>query len=146
MKSEWPLRVKEEAEKRISQEKELLEKAFSAEFAKFADEKGLYFSFGDISWLINTSLKYNIVARHMGAGAGIACFETLIMRFRLYLIRELKVILADLPPYGSHGKYGDGSGHIDYNFVTDFLDLFKTLDKMDEMLKEIRAREGGNYG
>ncbi len=139
IKKTWPESAIEKAKQLVAEEPELLKKSFSPEFAEFANSTGLYFSFGDISWLINSALQYNIFSRHGGSCAGIAHFETLIMRFRLYLIRELKVVLANKPPYGPHDR------GVDYNFVQDFLDLFHTLDKMDELLKEIREREGGMF-
>jgi len=136
----WPEVAVERAKKLIAEEPELLEKAFCPEFAEYAKRTGLFFSFGDISWLINTSLNNNIRARFFGSGAGIACFETLIMRFKLYLIQELKAVLSCERPYSKDGD------RIDYNFVSDFLDLFKVLDRLEEMLKEIHEKEGGNYG
>ncbi len=138
----WPQKAIEKAKKLIAEEPELLKKSYSPQFAEFATTTGCYFSYGDISWLINSALEYNIFSRHGGSGAGVAHFETLIMRFRLYLIRELKVVLADKPPYGPHEYQNEP----DYNFIQDFLDLFKILDEYEQMLKEIRVREGGMYG
>ena len=136
----WRETVLEKARKKIAEEPELLKKAYSPEFAEYCKRTGLFFSFGDISWLINTSLKYNILQRFNGSSAGIAHFETLISRFRLYLIQELKAVLADERPYSGW------KGNVDANFVSDFLDLFKDLDGLDERLEEIREKEGGFFG
>lgn len=131
--------VIDKAKKLIAEEPELLKKAYSPEFAEYAMKTGLFFSFGDIEHLIRTGLNYSIQARHNGSHAGIACFEELIMRFKLYLIQELKAVMNDeLPFKGWHGE-------VDYNFITDFLDLFKLLDRLEQELKEIREKERGNY-
>ena len=137
----WPEVAVERAKKMIAEEPELLKKAYSPDFAEYAKRTGLFFSFGDIGWLINTSLNHNITQRYNGTHAGVACFEELIMRFKLYLIQELKAVLNDERPCKGHNQ-----GNIDCNFITDFLDLFKILDRLDLMLKEIRAKEGGRYG
>ena len=136
----WVDKVVEAARKRIAEEPELLKKAYDKDFADYAQRTGLFFSFGDITHLINVGLNYSISIRRNGGGAGIAGFEELIMRFRLYLIQDLKALLSDERPYkGFHGK-------VDHNFVTDFLDLFKILDRVEAELKEIREKEGGFYG
>ncbi len=136
----WPQKAIEKANKLIAQEPELLKKSYSLDFADYCKRTGLFFSFGDIGWLIRTSMRYNILSRGHGSGAGIACFETLIDRFRLYLIQELKAVLMNERPYKKE------DAEIDYNFVTDFLDLFKELDELEGWLKEIRQKEGGMYG
>jgi hypothetical protein len=132
-------RVVEEAEKRIAEEPDLLKKTFSPEFVEYAKQSNLFFSFGDIIHLIQKGLNYSITNRTNGGGAGIACFEDLIRRFRLYLIAELKYVIEDKEPF----KHRNG---VDYNFITDFLDQFKQLDRLDAELAEIRKKEGGNYG
>ncbi len=136
----WPQIAIEKAKKLIAQEPELLKQAYSPDFAEYCKRTGLFFSFGDISWLIQSSMKYNIYSRSHGSGAGIADFETLIMRFRLYLIQELKAVLANERPRKGWKT------EIDYNFVIDFLDLFKELDDLEQRLKQIRQKEGGMYG
>ncbi len=136
----WAQRAVEKANKLIAQEPELLKKSYSPDFADYCKRAGLFFSFGDISWLIRTSMRYNILSRYHGSTAGIACFETLIDRFRLYLIQELKSVLANERPYKKE------TVEFDYNLVTDFLDLFKELDELEAWLKEIRQKEGGMYG
>lgn len=135
----WVDKAREKAEKILSTEDQLLKETYSPEFAELARKGGLYFSFGDIRHIINTSLTYSIFKRLHGTHAGIACFEDLIKRIRLYLIAELKLVLANEEPYKN-------SGGVDHNFIVDFLDLFKILDNLDEELKEIRKREGGYYG
>lgn len=135
----WVDSVKEKAEKILSTETQLLKEAYSPEFAELAKKEGLYFSYGDIGHLIRTSLSYSIFARNNGGHAGIACFEDLIKRFRLYLMREMRLVLNNQSPFGR--------GHeADYNFIIDFLDLFRILDGLDEELKEICKKEGGYYG
>jgi hypothetical protein len=134
----WPDRILKEAEKRLAQEPDLLKHTYSADYARYAKETNLFFSFGDVTHFINTSLNYSIQRRKNGNAAGIACFEDLIKRLRLYLIAELKFVLANKEPF----NHPNGP---DYNFVTDFLDLFETLDRLEAELKEIREKEGGFY-
>lgn len=134
----WWDNVLKEAEKRLAQEPDLLKDTYSPDFARYAKETNLFFSFGDITHFINTSLNYSIQRRKNGNAAGIACFEDLIKRLRLYLVQELKFVLANKEPFNH-------SGGPDYNSVTDFLDLFKILDRLEAELKEIREKEGGYY-
>ena len=135
----WIDKAIAEARKRIAEEPELLKKTYSPEFAEYSKKTGLFFSIGDIEHLIRKGLTYSISIRSKGGAAGIAYFEELIMRFKLYLIQELKAVLNDERPYKGH------HGGVDYNFLSDFLDLFKLLDKLAEDLKLIREKEGGNY-
>jgi len=134
----WFDRVLTEAKKRIAEEPRLLEKAFSPDFAKYAKETNLFFSFGDIEHLIRHGLNYSILRRNGGAGAGIAGFEELIYRFKLYLIAELKLVIESKEPFHH-------SEDVDYNFITDFMDQFKILDRLEVELAEIRKKEGGSY-
>ncbi len=137
----WTERAVKEARKRIAEELELLKTTYSPEFAEYCKKTGLFFSFGDIVHLISFGLGRSIWIRHNGGAAGIAYFEELIRRFRLYLIQELKAVLNSEGPY----KTIDVHRPIDYNFVVDFLEQFKRLDELTEQLKEIRTREGGYY-
>ena len=135
----WFDRVLAEAKKRIAEEPRLLEKAFGSEYAKYVKETNLFFSFGDIEHLIRHGLNYSILRRNNGAGAGIAGFEELIYRFKLYLIAELKLVIESKEPFYHTSE------NPDYNFITDFLDQFKILDRCEVELAEIRKKEGGRY-
>jgi len=134
----WCDRAVKEAKERIAQESELLRKSYSSEFMDFARATNLFFSLGDIEHLIRSGLDYRIRIRHAGGGAGIACFEDLIRRFRLYIIQELKTILANREPY----RFSDT---VNFELVSDLLDLMKILDKDEQRLKEIRQKEGGYF-
>jgi hypothetical protein len=58
-------------------------------------------------------------------------------------------VIENKPPYDSALPSSKETPMIrqepDYNFIVEFLDLFKELDQMDSWLKEIREKEGGNY-
>jgi hypothetical protein len=141
---QWTDEALEKASKIIAQEPELLKKSFSPEFAKFATETGLYFSFGDIVHFIHSSLRLSISIREMKGAAGIAYFEDLVKRLRLYLIAELKFVVAMKPPYeGVRCRFN--TVEPDYNFIAEFLELFKELDQLEVRLVEIRKVEGGFY-
>jgi len=138
MKSEkvsWPESVFVEAEKRLAEEPALLKDAFSKEFAKFAEETHLYFSFGDIVHLIETGLGHGISLKHYGAGMFLAGYEALIKRFKLYLLQELKYVLANREPYHHDAQ------KVDVNFVTEFLDLLNRLDRAAEELQQLREAD-----
>lgn len=143
--SQWTDRALERAQKIIAQEPELLKQTYKGgNFGKFAIKSGLYFSFGDISYIIHSSLRLSLSIREMKGGAGIACFEDFIARLRLYLIAELKLVVKMEPPYdGVRHRFNELEP--DYNFITDFLELFKELDELEVRLAEIRKAEGGNY-
>lgn len=134
----WVDPVLTEAKKRIAEEDQLVKETYSQDFQKYAKETNLFFSFGDIEHFIRSSLNYSISIRKNGGAAGIACFENLIKRLRLYLIAELKLVMEGKEPF----RYREG---VDYNFITDFLDQFKILDRLEADLGEIRKKEGGNY-
>jgi hypothetical protein len=139
----WVDTAQKKAERILSHEDELLKEAYSPEFAELAKKEGLYFSFGDITHLIRTGLSHSIFIRNNGGHAGIAHFEDLIKRFRLYLMREMRLVMNNQPPF--HDSRRVVYSGVDYGFIIDFLDLFKILDDLDEQLKEIRKREGGCY-
>ena len=134
----WHAVLIEKAKKRIAQEDQLIKETYSPEFRKFAKETNLFFSYGDICHIIRIALNDRVFMRRYGGGAGIACFEDLIKRLRLYLIAELKFVVDGKEPY-SHDR---GQG---LNFINDFEDEFKILDKLEEDLAEIRKKEGGYY-
>ena len=133
-KLSWPESVFVEAEKRLAEEPGLLKDAFSKEFAKFAEETHLYFSFGDIVHLVETGVSHGMSLKRHGAGMFLAGYEALIMRFKLYLLQELKYVLANREPY----KHDNFPHKVDINFVTEFLDLLNRLDRMAEELQELR--------
>lgn len=138
----WTEKVVAEAKKRISQEEILYRKAYSMEFADYAKEKGMFFSYGDIAHLIDLGLRERIWIRQNGGGAGIAAFEHLVWRFKLYIIQELKTLVAEEKPYCPYTS----NQPVDFNFMMDWLDLLKKLDGLEVDLKEIHTKEGGNYG
>ena len=133
----WQEMMIEKAKKRIAQEEQLLKETYSPDFQKFTKETNLFFSFGDVCHFIRIALRDRVFMRRYGGGAGIACFEDLIKRLRLYLIAELKFVLEGKEPFGNV--------QIDVNFVSDFEDEFKLLDRIEEELDEIRWKEGGYY-
>jgi hypothetical protein len=143
--SQWYDRALEQARKIIATEPDLLQKAYGKDFAEIAVKLGLYFSFGDIAHFIHSSFQISISIREMRGGAGIACFEDLAKRLRLYLIAELKLVVEMKPPYGGK-EYRFGSIEPDYNFMVEFLELFKELDQLEARLAEIRKQEGGFFG
>jgi hypothetical protein len=127
----------------IAQESELLARAYSKNYGEQVVKSGLYFSFGDITHFVHSSVRLSLSIRKFGGAAGIACFEDLIKRLRLYLIAELKLVIENKPPYDQWPSRHNGES--DYNFILEFLDLFKELDQLEIWLKEIREKEGGNY-
>lgn len=131
-KVSWPASVFVEAEKRLAEEPSLLKDAFSSEFAKFARETNLFFSFGDIVHLIDNGVRRGMTLKRYGASMMLAGYESLIKRFKLYLLQELKYVLANREPYG-HDK-----NSVDIGFVTEFLDLLKRLDRLAEELQQLR--------
>jgi len=134
LESSWWDRALKEAEKRLAEEPELLKDAYSPDFAKYSKETNLFFSFGDIRHLIYTGVSYNMSLKRFGASLQLAHYETLIKRFKLYLLQELKRALANKEPF----KYDRGR---DLNFVSEFLDLLKELDRMAEDLKKLREED-----
>jgi hypothetical protein len=134
----WVDILVEKAKKRIAHEDRLIKETYCPEFQRFAKETNLFFSFGDIAHFIRVAVNYSVFMRTNGGGAGIACFEDLIKRLRLYLIAELKFVVEGKEPY----QHDRGLG---WNFINDFEDQFKILDRLDEELAEIRKKEGGFY-
>lgn len=130
--SKWPASVFVEAEKRLAEEPGLLKDAYSAEFAKFAAETNLFFSFGDIIHLIETGVNHGLSLKRHGAGMFLAGYESLIKRFKLYLLQELKYVLANREPYHHDAQ------KVDVNFITEFLDLLTRLDRLAEELQQLR--------
>ena len=139
---QWTDEALDKANKIIAQEPELLKNAYGKDYGELAVKSGLYFSFGDITHFIHSSLRLSISIREMKGGAGIACFEDLIKRLRLYLIAELKLVVAMEPPYE---RLSFQSQEPDYNFIAEFLELFKELYQLEVRLAEIRKSEGGNF-
>lgn len=127
----WWDRVLKQAEKRLAEEPELLKTAYSSDFAKFAKETNLFFSFGDILHLIRTGIGYGMNLKRFGAAMMLAHYETLIQRFKLYLLQELKLIIKNEPPFRDE-KYPD------YSFASEILELLQTLDRLNAELEEIR--------
>jgi len=142
--SSWPEVAVDKAKKLIAEEPELIQKAYSPGFREIVTKTGLYFSFGDMAHFIHTSITSRLSIREMKGGAGIACFEDLIMRIRVYLIEELKLVVEMKPPYDG-APFRFNQTEPDYNFIVEFLDLFKELDQLAFRLKEITEKEGGNY-
>ena len=142
---QWTDEALEKARQIIGQEPELLKQTYKGTtFGEFATKSGLYFSFGDIAHFIHSSFRVSLSIREMKGAAGIACFEDLAKRLRLYLIAELKLVVEMQPPYGGT-RCRFNTVEPDYNFIVDFLELFKELDKLEERLAEIRKAEGGFY-
>jgi hypothetical protein len=141
---QWTDEALDKANKIIAQEPELLKNAYGKDYGELAVKSGLYFSFGDITHFIHSSLRLSISIREMKGGAGIACFEDLAKRLRLYLIAELKLVVEMKPPYGEH-QTRFNTVEPDYNFIAEFLELFKELDQLEVRLAEIRKEEGGNF-
>ena len=141
---QWTEEAFEKANKLIATEAELLTATYGANFGELAIKSGLYFSFGDIMHFIHSSFRISLSIREMKGAAGIAFFEDLSRRLRLYLIAELKLVVAMAPPYGGvRHRYNELEP--DYNFIVEFLELFKELDQLDARLAEIRTAEGGFY-
>jgi len=130
----WWTNVLKEAEKRLAEEPQLLKEAYSPDFAKLAQERSLFFSFGDIEHLIATGVSYGMNLKRFGASLMLADYETLIKRFKLYLLQELKLVIANKPPF----KYDRGP---DYSFAADILDSLKNLDRLALELEDLRKRE-----
>lgn len=130
----WWDRVLKEAEKRLAEESELLRAAYSPDFAKLAQEKGLFFSFGDIEHLIATGVSYGMNLKRFGAALMLANYETLIKRFKLYLLQELKFVIANESPF----NHDSGP---DYSFAAEILDSLRKLDRLANELAELRKRE-----
>lgn len=143
---QWTDEALEKAKMIIAQQPELLKKTYRGsddQGQKFV-ESGLYFSFGDIAHIIHSSLRLSISIREMKGGAGIAYFEDLIIRLRLYLIAELKLVVEMKLPYGGvQTRFNEVEP--DYNFIAEFLELFKELDQLEVRLAEIRKAEGGYF-
>jgi hypothetical protein len=131
----WPESVFKEAEQRLAEEQGLLKDAFSPEFAKFAGETNLFFSFGDICHLIQTGINHGLTLKRHGAGMFLTAYEDLIKRFKLYLLQEMKYVLANREPYRHDREKAD------VNFVTEFLDLLKRLDRLAEELRQLREAD-----
>lgn len=135
----WWNRVEKEARKRLEEEPRLLRESYSPDFATHVKETNLFFSFGDVAHLIRIGIRVGLSLKQHGAGLMLAHYETLIKRFKLYLIRQLKTVLDNKEPYRRTVQpYRE---QIDYNFVSDFLDLFKELDRAERELKIIREKE-----
>jgi hypothetical protein len=130
----WWDRVIKEAETRLSEETKLLEDAYSKDFAEYAKETNLFFSYGDLHHLIHTGITYGMNLKRFGASLQLAHYETLIKRFKLYLLQELKFVVANKPPF----HYDRG---IDYSFAAEILDLLKTLDRLANEMAELRKGE-----
>jgi hypothetical protein len=142
---QWTDEALEKARQIISQEPELLKQTYKGtNFGEFATKSGLYFSFGDITHFIHSSFRVSLSIRELKGAAGIACFEDLAKRLRLYLIAELKIVIEMKPPYGG-AICRFNTVEPDHNFIVDFLELFKELDRLEERLAEIRKAEGGFY-
>ena len=127
----YPNNVQKEAEKRLQEEAQLLREAFSPEFAKYAEETNLFFSYGDIEHLISTGVNHDMNLKRFGASMFLAGYEALIKRFKLYLLQELKFVLANTGPF----HYDRG---VDYNFAAEILDSLRQLDRLASELAELR--------
>jgi hypothetical protein len=144
-KMTWTDIALDKAKAIIAQEPELIKQTYrGTTFGELATKSGLYFSFGDIAHFIHSSFRISLSIREMKGGAGIACFEDLAKRLRLYLIAELKLVVEMQAPYGGV-RCRFNTVEPDYNFITDFLELFKELDQLEGRLAEIRKSEGGFY-
>lgn len=141
---QWWDEALEQARKIIASEPELIEQTYDGYWLEHVKETGLYFSFGDIAHFIHSSFRISLSIREMKGGAGIAYFEDLAKRLRLYLIAELKLVVEMKPPYDHHTNNFNEKAP-DCNFVVDFLELFKELDQLDARLAEIRKSGGGYY-
>jgi hypothetical protein len=142
---QWTDEALEKARKIIAQEPELLKQTYKGTtFGEFAVKSGLYFSFGDIAHFIHSIFRVSLSIREMKGAAGIACFEDLAKRLRLYLIAELKLVVEMKLPYGGT-LCRFNTVEPDYNVIVDFLELFKELNQLEERLSEIRKAEGGFY-
>ena len=142
---QWTEEAIEKSRKIIAQEPELLKQTYKGTtFGEFAVKSGLYFSLEDIAHFIHSSFRVSLNIREMKGATGIACFEDLAKRLRLYLIAELKLVVEMKPPYGGT-LCRFNTVEPDYNFIVDFLELFKELDQLEERLAEIRKSEGGFY-
>jgi hypothetical protein len=130
----WENRVVKEIEKRLSEESELFKAAYSPEFAELAKETGLFFSFGDIVHLIATGVSYGMNLKRFGAALMLAGYETLIKRFKLYLLQELKFVVTNKPPF-QHDRGPD------YDFAAEILDSLKELDRLAIELAKLRKQE-----
>ena len=131
----WWDNVLKEAEKRLAEEPELLKDAYSPDFATYAKETNLFFSFGDIQHLIHTGISYGMMLKRFGATMQLAGYEYLIKRFKLYLLQEMKLVVANKKPFESCSHRGP-----DLNFVAEFLDLLKDLDRLAVELAELRKQ------
>ena len=142
---QWTDEALDKAKAIIATEPELLKQTYrGTDFSKCAAKSGLYFSFGDITHIVHSSLRLSLSIREMKGGAGIAYFEDFILRLRLYLIAELKLVIDMKPPYDGV-PFRFNQKEPDYNFIVDFLDLFKEIDQYEARLAEIRKAEGGFY-
>jgi len=130
----WWDNVLKEAEKRLAEEAELLKDAYSPDFARYAKETNLFFSFGDIYHLVHTGVSYGMALKRFGASMQLAGYEYLIKRFKLYLLQEMKLIIANKEPF----RHDRGT---DLNFLSEFLDLLKDLDRLAVELAEVRKQE-----
>jgi len=132
----WPESAVERARQRLTEEPQLLKEVYSPEFAKLARETGLYFSFGDIVHLIGAGISDGMTLKRYGAAMMLAYYESLIKRFKLYLLRELELVVNDKPPFESQSHRGP-----DFNFISEFLEQLDRLDRLAEELKELRKQD-----
>lgn len=72
--------------------------------------------------------------KRFGAAMFLAGYETLIKRFKLYLLQELKLVVANMPPF-QHDRGPD------YSFAAEILDSLKKLDRLAVELAELRKQE-----
>lgn len=137
---QWTDEALEKARRIIAEEPELIEKAYGPGFRETATQTGLYFSFGDMMHFVHSSVRHSLSIRELKGGAGIAHFEQLILRMRVYLIEELKLVVEMKPPYDG-APFRFNQKEPDYNFIVEFLELFKELDQLAERLAEVRKAE-----
>ncbi len=131
----WPESVFVEAEQRLAEEPGLLKDAYCKEFSKYAAETNLFFSFGDIVHLIDTGVGHGMTLKRHGGAMFLTGYEALIKRFKLYLLQELKYVLANKEPYHHDRQKAD------VNFITEFLDLLNRLDRAAEDLQQLREAD-----
>lgn len=141
---QWTDEALDKAKKIIAEEPELLKQAYGEGYRETVTQTGLYFSFGDMAHFVHSSIRLSLSIREMKGGAGIAYFEDLIKRMRVYLIEELKLVVDMKPPYNGV-PFRFNQKEPDYNFIIEFLELFKELDQLAERLVEVRKAEGGNF-
>lgn len=117
----------------MAEESGLLRDAYSPDFAEYAKETNLFFSYGDIEHLIRTGVSYSMNLKRFGAALMLADYEILIKRFKLYLLQELKFVVANKPPF----RYDRG---LDYNFAAEILHSMRKLDRLSAELAELRKQ------